>query len=166
MICDGEYIFVRADNADATCWIFLFNNLSFDPQHSSQRMASPPSAQFSFTAPFPALKQRRVSLALPASTPRVPWSFRDDTGIAGPSSAQPSSPTNLPKKVKIRKTEPLDPAAPVPEKKPRKKWSPEETQMLVEGCNRVRSYSPNLPVLELTVAFCVCSMALVTGRLS
>ncbi|KAF9450975.1 hypothetical protein P691DRAFT_664168, partial [Macrolepiota fuliginosa MF-IS2] len=76
-------------------------------------MASPPSADFSFTAPFPALKQRRVSLALPPSVPRVPWSFRDDTGIAGPNSA-----------------------APLPEKKPRKKWSPEETQMLVEGCNR------------------------------
>ncbi|XP_006455646.1 hypothetical protein AGABI2DRAFT_121547, partial [Agaricus bisporus var. bisporus H97] len=59
--------------------------------------------------------QRRVSLALPASAPRVPWAFRDDTGLAGPSSAPPPAP---------------------PEKKPRKKWSPEETQMLVDGCNR------------------------------
>lgn len=63
--------------------------------------------------------QRRVSLALPASAPRVPWAFRDDTGLAGPSSAPPPAP---------------------PEKKPRKKWSPEETQMLVDGCNRVRLF--------------------------
>lgn len=110
-------------------------------------MAAPPSADFSFAAPFPAPKQRRVSLALPASSPRVPWDFRDDTGIAGPSNAQQgkdspsateSSPKELPKKAKVRKTEPQDPAAPLPEKKPRKKWSAEETQMLVEGCNRVR----------------------------
>ncbi|KAF5353468.1 hypothetical protein D9756_007939 [Leucocoprinus leucothites] len=107
-------------------------------------MAALPSADSAFATPFSALKQRRVSLALPASTPRVPWDFRDDTGIAGPSNAPQQQDTQSatestskePKKGKIRKTEPQDPTAPLPEKKPRKKWSPEETQMLVEGCNR------------------------------
>lgn len=112
-------------------------------------MAAPSSADFAFAAPYPPNKQRRVSLALPASSPRVPWDFRDDTGIAGPSNAQEhqnspsatgSSPKEPPKKTQVRKTEPQDPAAPLPEKKPRKKWSPEETQMLVEGCNRVRHH--------------------------
>lgn len=110
-------------------------------------MASPPQPDFSFTAPFPALKQRRVSLALPSSSPRVPWSFRDDTGIAGPSNTAQQTSDNQSaadsakeqKKVKMRKTDILDASAPLPEKKPRKKWSPEETQMLVEGCNRVRT---------------------------
>lgn len=72
------------------------------------------------------------------------WDFRDDTGLAGPSNVQQqqeqASPLKEPRKGKLRKSDPLNPTAPLPEKKPRKKWSPEETQMLVEGCNRVRNY--------------------------
>lgn len=164
---------MNADNADATCCIsyllilFTCIFLAVRTFPSKHQMASPPSADFSFTAPFPALKQRRVSLALPASTPRVPWSFRDDTGLAGPSSAQqqPPSPTKEPKKGKIRKTEPLDPAAPVLEKKPRKKWSPEETQMLVEGCNRVRIIIPSGSLFPDNLNDNLNSTASVTGRL-
>jgi hypothetical protein len=48
-----------------------------------------------------------------------PWPAPDDDdAAAGPSSLPPPPPA---------------------EKKPRKKWSQEETQMLVDGCNRVSS---------------------------
>ena len=45
------------------------------------------------------------------------------------------------KKGKIRKGDPSD-DAPVPEKKPRKKWTQDETMMLVNGCQIVRSSFP------------------------
>lgn len=122
----------------------------------------PPSATFSFTAPFPpnalassALsqpghkQQRRVSLALPSS-PRVfpAWSFRDDTSLGNVATAL------LPeKKGKMRKIATEDgevllgqpssstagSSQPSMEKKQRKKWTMEETQMLVNGCNKVCS---------------------------
>ncbi|KAI0338683.1 hypothetical protein BDW22DRAFT_1422972 [Trametopsis cervina] len=126
----------------------------------------PSATTFSFTAPFPppsssasspaSLKQqRRVSLALPSSPRQFPaWTFRDDTsvgvGVSSPSALVPE------KKGKIRRiasdnddgeeasggpstfnslgapgssnAEPL--------KKPRKKWTADETQMLVDGCNK------------------------------
>ncbi|KAH9064414.1 hypothetical protein EDB87DRAFT_1785304 [Lactarius vividus] len=85
------------------------------------------TSTFSFTAPFPsssAPKQRRVSLATPASEREVPaFKFRDDTGLPSPSDER---------RGKVRR---LTSPAP-PEKKARKKWTMEETQMLVEGCNR------------------------------
>ncbi|KAH9916411.1 uncharacterized protein BXZ73DRAFT_105849 [Epithele typhae] len=111
---------------------------SSTPSTSTQ----PYSSTFSFTHPYPppsaastsaaaasSKPQRRVSLALPSS-PRVfpAWSFRDDTGVgvhsgdadeddarAHPGAAVPSD---------------------KPEKKARKKWTMEETQMLVAGCNK------------------------------
>ncbi|GBE87059.1 hypothetical protein SCP_1003060 [Sparassis crispa] len=109
----------------------------------------PTSSTFSFTAPFPtsqasssgaspSLKQRRVSLALPSSPRQFPaWSFRDDTGL-GVHTAE-SVPE---KKGKMRRIDNgadrgEDEPAPLPmEKKQRKKWSMEETQMLVAGCNK------------------------------
>ena len=121
-------------------------------EHQQPVNKLPASSTFSFKAPFPAssssssstpaspLKHRRVSLALPSS-PRVvqAWSFRDDTGID--SSSGGGSNLALPeKKGKMRKiaqtAEDEDPTT-FQEKKPRKKWSAEETQMLVDGCNRV-----------------------------
>ncbi|THH28195.1 hypothetical protein EUX98_g5995 [Antrodiella citrinella] len=120
---------------------------------------APTSQTFSFTAPFPphtsALlcsppghkQQRRVSLALPSS-PRIfpEWKFRDDTSLGNLSAAL------LPeKKGKMRKifTEDDDTSQaqvspsmtaasqlPSMQKKQRKKWSPEETGMLVHGCNK------------------------------
>ncbi|KAI0370955.1 hypothetical protein BV20DRAFT_994328 [Pilatotrama ljubarskyi] len=122
--------------------------------------ALPSSSTFSFTAPFPPspslAKQRRVSLALPSS-PRIfpAWSFRDDTGLgvhSGDAEAASSSTTSGPeKRGKMRKiamdeqradgesstgAQPSQPQAPLPEKRPRKKWTMEETQMLVAGCNK------------------------------
>lgn len=112
----------------------------------------PSSSTFSFTAPFPvsqsassssaAHKQRRVSLALPSSPRLFPaWSFRDDTGLG----VHSGDPTSLvpEKKGKMRRIENSndrpddDLAQPQLEKKPRKKWTTEETQMLVKGCNKV-----------------------------
>ncbi|KAF9238468.1 hypothetical protein BU15DRAFT_88326 [Melanogaster broomeanus] len=105
---------------------------------------------FSFTAPFPAsssspslspvlshntsstLKQRRVSLALPSSPRLVPaWSFRDDTGLA----------SHVAETSAMRKI--ADDSSPreksdgfiIQQKKQRKKWTEDETQMLVDGCN-------------------------------
>ncbi|KAF8259090.1 hypothetical protein EI94DRAFT_1752489 [Lactarius quietus] len=85
------------------------------------------TSTFSFSAHYPsssAPKQRRVSLATPASEREVPaFKFRDDTGLPSPSDER---------RGKVRR---LTSPAP-PEKKARKKWTMEETQMLVEGCNR------------------------------
>lgn len=122
---------------------------------TSQVPASMPSADdFAFKAPFPALKNRRVSLALP-SAPRIvqPWCFRDDTSI----DHQPE------KRGKMRRIAPGplsdDTDTHHPEKKPRKKWSPEETQMLVDGCQRVRHFSSSLLLAHLFP-----STALATGK--
>ncbi|KAJ7572661.1 hypothetical protein C8J56DRAFT_874906 [Mycena floridula] len=86
------------------------------------------STTFSFKAPFPATtKQRRVSLALPSSPRLVPaWDFRDDTGLGShvPECLMPE------KRGKMRKIAPEGDD----EKRPRKKWSEEETKMLVDGC--------------------------------
>ncbi|OJA17060.1 WSC protein [Rhizopogon vesiculosus] len=115
----------------------------------------PTAATFSFSAPFPglsssnsptssssstALKQRRVSLALPSS-PRVvqAWNFRDDTGLTS-HVAETSAPMPE-RKGKMRKIaddgdrHETTSSFIIQHKKPRKKWSEEETRMLVEGCN-------------------------------
>jgi hypothetical protein len=121
----------------------------------------PSASTFSFTAPFPKssletapattpLKQRRVSLALP-STPRlVPaWSFRDDTGLE--SHVAETSRLIPEKRGKMRKiassSDRDDPdLLPSQEKKQRKKWTAEETQMLVDGCNVVSAPPLNFSV--------------------
>jgi hypothetical protein len=129
--------------------------------HKTESSCQPPSAHtFSFTAPFPAaessssvsppspntsslLKQRRVSLALPSSPRLVPaWNFRDDTGLA--SHVAETSAVMPERRGKMRKI--ADDSYPrdkpdgfiIQQKKQRKKWSEEETQMLVDGCNTVR----------------------------
>ncbi|KIJ18342.1 hypothetical protein PAXINDRAFT_110836 [Paxillus involutus ATCC 200175] len=126
--------------------------------HKTESSCQPPSAHtFSFTAPFPAaessssvsppspntsslLKQRRVSLALPSSPRLVPaWNFRDDTGLA--SHVAETSAVMPERRGKMRKI--ADDSYPrdkpdgfiIQQKKQRKKWSEEETQMLVDGCN-------------------------------
>ncbi|KAI0697777.1 hypothetical protein BC835DRAFT_1337111 [Cytidiella melzeri] len=126
----------------------------------------PPTSAFSFTAPFPPTasssstvstlkQQRRVSLALPSSPRQFPaWAFRDDTAVGVGAS---STPAHVPeKRGKIRRivsdnddgegapessngagpSAASPSAATEPSKKPRKKWSIEETQMLVDGCNK------------------------------
>ncbi|KAG5652715.1 hypothetical protein H0H81_003966 [Sphagnurus paluster] len=104
----------------------------------------PSASTFSFKAPFPAsssaaspLKQRRVSLALPSS-PRVvqAWNFRDDTGVDSHIPETEASPLVPEKRGKLRKLAAGVDGEPFQEKKQRKKWSDEETQMLVLGCNR------------------------------
>ncbi|KAJ7477899.1 hypothetical protein B0H11DRAFT_2281130 [Mycena galericulata] len=117
----------------------------------------PSTSTFSFKAPItlapqsgtsPTQKQRRVSLALPSSPRLVPaWNFRDDTSV-------PYAPKGKMRRIDVTPDdEPGDEeeegkatphedgdastAAPsgAPEKKARRKWTPEETQMLVDGCN-------------------------------
>jgi hypothetical protein len=123
---------------------------------------TPYTSTFSFKAPFPAsaatpsssstpssptsshLKQRRVSLALP-SAPRVvqAWTFRDDTGldfhVPETETAHELMPVKRGKMRKIAVTDEadVDVTGAEKEKRQRKKWSAEETQMLVDGCNRV-----------------------------
>jgi len=118
---------------------------------------SPPPPQPPLAAAVSALKHRRVSLASPSS-PRLvqPWSFRDEMGLhiqpptpdAETGAAASSSPTATgaavpEKKGKMRKLDPKLAGAgggdelTVQDKKPRKKWSNEETQMLVQGCQIV-----------------------------
>jgi hypothetical protein len=134
---------------------------------TSASALAPPSSAFSFSAPYPpgsslgpglGPKQRRVSLALPAASPRVAdaWSFRDDTGLqahgrAGEGSAGGPLPE---KKGKMRRIDSVEGKYCEPdhrlspglggrtlEKKTRKKWSMEETEMLVAGCNKVIPFS-------------------------
>ena len=125
------------------------------------------SSAFTFKAPLPpdqssttgsqgVSKQRRVSLALPSS-PRVfpAWSFRDDTGL-GVHSADAGDELQRGKMRRIAADEGAHagesstagpgtvPPADKPEKKPRKKWTMEETKMLVAGCNKVRTRVPSL----------------------
>ncbi|THH04136.1 hypothetical protein EW145_g5748 [Phellinidium pouzarii] len=124
------------------------------PAGTTSQMSVPSSSAFSFTAPYPPAvsatattttttsgtqKQRRVSLALSSSPRLVPaWSFRDDTGLD--SHVASGSPL-AEKKGKMRKvaadeSKTADRAsALLPEKRQRKKWTEEETQMLVSGCN-------------------------------
>ncbi|TFY67224.1 hypothetical protein EVJ58_g1781 [Rhodofomes roseus] len=120
-------------------------------EHAAQL---PSTSTFSFSAPFPlppattassvssALKQRRVSLALPSSPRLFPaFNFRDDTGV-GVHSGEPSSGLGPEKKGKMRRIESDHPEEDMvqmtgpSEKKIRKKWTTEETQMLVDGCNK------------------------------
>jgi hypothetical protein len=89
-------------------------------------------------------------------------------------SADPSSPTlasdkgrpSTDKKGKMRKTDPSSTPddVPVPEKKPRKKWTQEETMMLVNGCQIVRFISFLFVILKLT--FDHNSMVSETGKRS
>ncbi|KAF5329338.1 hypothetical protein D9619_009272 [Psilocybe cf. subviscida] len=114
----------------------------------------PSSNTFSFKAPYPvssptpasvtALKHRRVSLASPSS-PRIvkPHTFRDEMGLSHDASSAFADDADflLPeKKGKMRKLDTSqavdESSSAVVEKKPRKKWSSEETQMLVKGCNK------------------------------
>lgn len=119
-----------------------------EPQASTSNLSAP-SSTFSFTAPFPlrgsisSSKQRRVSLpSSPRFSPTPGWPFRDEMGLEAMSS---SGVVSSDKDKKLRKVE-LDMAAGSveesltsgQEKKQRKKWTMEETQMLVDGCNRVR----------------------------
>ena len=120
---------------------------STQQESSTASMTVPSSSTFSFTAPYPptsstgTIKQRRVSLAL-ASSPKVfpAWSFRDDTTI---DSHVTSGSSLVPeKKGKMRRIAaedgtPADKAPAVAEKRQRKKWTEEETNMLVKGCNKV-----------------------------
>ncbi|KAH0834112.1 hypothetical protein J3R83DRAFT_11400 [Lanmaoa asiatica] len=73
-------------------------------------------------------KHRRVSLALPSSPRLVPaWNFRDDSSI-------PDTVTE--RKGKMRRiADDNAHDAFVVQKKQRKKWTEQETQMLVDGCN-------------------------------
>lgn len=112
----------------------------------------PSASTFSFTAPFPAasssasssaLKHRRVSLALPSSPRLVPaWNFRDDTGvdshIAETSGLMPEKRGKMRKIANDSERDELEPVLSLAqEKKQRKKWTLDETQMLVDGCNVV-----------------------------
>ena len=123
-------------------------------QQQRQVSTTPSSSTFTFKTPYPPTstpggsqgisKQRRVSLALP-NTPRlVPaWNFRDDTTIdAHVASTAPLAE----RKGKMRRSAStatsssdhrIGESIVVPEKRQRKKWTEEETQMLVNGCNIV-----------------------------
>jgi hypothetical protein len=54
------------------------------------------------------------------------------------------------RKIALADEEDLDPAAGEKEKRQRKKWSAEETQMLVDGCNRVC-----FTIMKLSASFIV-----------
>jgi hypothetical protein len=113
------------------------------------------------------LKQRRVSLAVPPSARVVPlWTFRDDTTVEKHVAETPTTatltatsmhdmmgstsmgPPPVPLTMSPRQAydieEDMKPLSGLssdlfgrPEKKVRKKWTMEETQMLVDGCNKV-----------------------------
>ena len=96
-------------------------------------MAPPPAPQM--------LKQRRVSLALESSPRIVPaWDFRDDSGLDAhfaSSSKETAEKRGKMRKITAEQLEQLATPFHVAEKRQRKKWTEEETNMLVEGCNTV-----------------------------
>ena len=149
--------------------------LDTSPTHGDHTLQVPSVPAFSFKARLPTssssqstsstatgLKQRRVSLALPSST-RVAWNFRDDTGVESHVPETGASDLVPEKWRKMRKIAPLGDNEVPHEKKQRKKWSDEETQMLVTGCNIVSCFDTIIyhpwPHSEL-------STALATGRQS
>ncbi|KZT37192.1 hypothetical protein SISSUDRAFT_882489 [Sistotremastrum suecicum HHB10207 ss-3] len=102
---------------------------------SSRTFLNESPATFSFKPPLSSttLKQRRVSL--PSSPRLVPaWTFRDDTGLS--TSKPKASTVTEQRKTKSRKSFNEDADNTPQDKKPRKKWTEEETRMLVDGCNR------------------------------
>jgi hypothetical protein len=106
------------------------NTMDDTAQTSTSQPTSLPSTQFSFKPPeqLPATKHnRRVSLP---NSPRLstPCSFRDDTGLDPSGKADGPSTTDFAKNKLQGKVE---------KKLSRKKWSDEETQMLVFGCEKV-----------------------------
>ena len=124
----------------------------------------PSTSTFSFKAPLlpssssvhgpataSALKHRRVSLAS-QSSPRIvqAWSFRDDTGLDSQAASSSTNGQLVPeKKGKMRKIDlsQTGDESSRQEKKPRKKWSEEETKMLVEGCQTVSNLQhQSLPI--------------------
>ena len=123
--------------------------LDTPPTHGDHALQVPSTPAFSFKARLPTSsssettsstaagpKQRRVSLALPSST-RVAWNFRDDTGIESHVPETGASDLVPEKWRKMRRIAPATDNEAPHEKKQRKKWSDEETQMLVTGCNMV-----------------------------
>ena len=95
-----------------------------------------PSSTFSFNynppPPPTTTKARRTSLALPSAPREVPaWRFADDTRLPRPDHDRDEE---QPRRGKMRR---LDSAEGSPEKKVRRKWTMEETQQLVGGCNKV-----------------------------
>jgi hypothetical protein len=146
-------------------------------EHSSSLTSIPGTSTFSFTAPLPGTKQRRVSLALPSSPRQVTaWTFRDDTGVSShvaettSLSSDSSQPTSTERKGKMRKIDPDEeetvPSLVASEKKQRKKWTTEETQMLVDGCNIVYHLTSYLLSYTLFSYKSSYSTALVTGNKS
>lgn len=131
---------------------------------NSDTTSLPASTSVSVSA---SAKQRRVSLALPSSDFRnlQAWSFRDDTRLDLLSTSNDNSkplrldgnaataaPRNVTPHSEEGEKEPTQELIHLPEKRPRKKWSHEETQNLVRGCNKVRHFVIvrlcTLPLLE------------------
>ncbi|VDB95382.1 unnamed protein product [Peniophora sp. CBMAI 1063] len=95
----------------------------------------PPSSAFSFNySPMPGTKPRRTSLALPPAPREVAaWRFADDTRL--PRSTTPERELDQqPRRGKMRRLDSAETGS--PEKKVRRKWTMEETQQLVDGCNK------------------------------
>jgi hypothetical protein len=123
----------------------------------------PASSTFSFKSPYPvsvaALKQRRVSLASAPSPRIVPqWSFRDEMGLDSQPADESlhkldSAAVNV-GPAEENNGDANDDAATAStstqekEKRPRKKWSTEETDMLVYGIKLVSILSLLLDVLD------------------
>ena len=122
------------------------------PSTSNSDTTSPPASS------VPTLnKQRRTSLALPSSDTRTfdVWPFRDDTRLGldllstSNDGSKPLRFDGIAGGIVIRNGDSRgtlqseegekDPIH-HPEKRPRKKWTHEETQNLVRGCNKVRHF--------------------------
>ncbi|KAF8170613.1 hypothetical protein K438DRAFT_1909270 [Mycena galopus ATCC 62051] len=118
------------------------------PSTSTSRSAPLQDARNGQEGAAQTLKQRRVSLALPSSPRLVPeWHFRDDTSVpyadAGRKGKVRRIDTSLADEDDADGAEEGDASSSATpekergaerEKKPRRKWTPEETQMLVDGC--------------------------------
>jgi hypothetical protein len=172
-------------SASASSSTSASTSTSFNNNNPSITSGASAASQAPETAPA-AGKQRRVSLALPSSPRVVPaWHFRDDTSVPYAEPDPADSAAGRKGKVRRIELEPDDdadageleggerdasPSAGVDKtekgekqeagtptgKKPRRKWTPAETQMLVDGCNIVsRSLLSLLPTCHFPLPLCL-----------
>ncbi|KZV72313.1 hypothetical protein PENSPDRAFT_649895 [Peniophora sp. CONT] len=103
-------------------------------QHSTATL--PPSTfSFNYTPTTLPTKARRTSLALPSAPREVTaWRFADDTRLPRSSTPEHELEHAGARRGKMRRLDSAETGS--PEKKIRRKWTMEETQQLVDGCNK------------------------------
>lgn len=149
-------------------WIRVPRTLSFTQDMLETGLESAQSTSAQLDCPKPetqaaamvAMKPRRGSLpASPTLLPKAVRPFRDEMGLASYSHNNAAT-CSTGNSGAVLHSAPLHPTQEAV-KRQRKKWSMEETQMLVDGCNCVSTPFFHFTVFQITAS----STAWATGRL-